>query len=570
MSGPRARILERLKAWLPEIIFLAATTIVGIWAGGRWVDPCGDGGFAWSLVYRLSRGDKLYRDIFLPYTPGISYLLAAGVRLFGPTARFFLLANWMPAIAAGVLLLRAGRTLLSTFERLALAGVLMATSIFAPGTGRLVWPYSHGIVPALALSVGALLALQGKAERLPRRALLAGVLAGLVFSCKQEVGVAVVLALAAAVFCGIPRPLAWLTRLGAGFLGVVLPVAVFAFSAAPLASLRNDSHLWPLAAPPSTTKYLMLAVTGLTKPGWFHAATITVLRDLTLLCGLAIAAMLLSREHDRSAWLRLAAVGAGLLAWWIVEGRAHVRPLPSLSLSMTVALLVALLAFFARELPDRPAVVSFALFAAATGARTAFSTNLAGQYGGPGHFATALTSVAFLAIFVPRLLLGRTRGASYLRLMLTVLVFALSWWQTLKAVEVLRYPGNVAVATRAGRIFTARTKAEMLEAVARHSSPGETVLALPGPDAVDAVFGLKPISPLIDVIPGWLHPEMERRLIEQMEKTPPDLVVVWQRRFKEFHSEPFGVGYGVALSHWISRHYGVAESFPTGEVLRRR
>ena len=518
----------------------------------------------------MSQGERLYRDIYLPYTPGFSYLLAAGARLFGPTTVYFLLANWIPAIAAGLLLIRAGRSFLTLFERLALVGVVLATSIFVPGTGRLVWPYAQGIVPALALSAGALLLVRGGAARLTTRAFLSGVLAGLAFSCKQEVGVAVLLALIAAALSGLPRPLAWLTRIAAGFLAVLLPLTVFVFSSAPIDSLRHDSHLWPLSAPPATTVYLMRGVTGLTKPHWFPAARITALRDLALLVLLGVVAMLFARERSRSAWLRVALLGAGLAVWWFAEGHPRGRPFPSLALSMFVALVVMALAFFTRDLPDRAFLVSLAAFAALTGARTAVSTNLAGQYGGPGHYAPALTSVLFLVVFAPRILLDKTRSAEYLRKMLALLVFAVSWWQAAKAVAMLRYPENVAVETRAGRVFAAPANADVLNSVARHSVPGEHVLSIPEPHAVDAVFGLKGVSPLIDLLPGWFHPAMERRLIERMEKSPPELVVLWQRRFKEFGSEPFGVGYGLALNDWISRNYKVAESFPAGEVLRRR
>jgi hypothetical protein len=569
VPAPR-RLSERLKAWLPEIVFLVATTIVGIWAGGRWVDPCYDGGFSWSLAYRLSQGERLYRDIYLPYMPGFAYLLAAGARFFGPTATYFLLVNWIPAIAAGFLLIRAGRSFLSLFERLALVGVVLATSIFAPGTGRLVWPYAPAIVPALALSVAALLLVRGDSARLTTRALFAGVLAGLTFSCKQEVGVAVLFALVAAALSGLPRPLAWLTRLAAGFLAVLLPLAAFVFSSAPIESLRADSHLWPLSPPPATTVYLMRAVTGITRPHLFRSARVTVLHDLALLVLLGLVAMVLAKERRRSAWLRVSLLGAGLGAWWLVEGHARGRPFPSLALSMSVALVVMALAFFTKDLPERPFLVSFAAFAALTGARTAFSTNLAGQYGGPGHFATALTSILFVVVFAPRILLGKTRSASYLRGMLALLVFALSWWQTGKAVPVLRYPENVAVSTRAGRVFTAQGNADVLRAIARNSTPGDRVLSVPGPHAIDAVFHLRAVSPLLDVLPGWFHTDMERRLIDRLEKDPPGLVVVWQRRFKEFNAEPFGVGYGLALNEWISRHYRVVESFPTGEVLRRK
>jgi hypothetical protein len=559
-----------LREWLPEAVLLVVTTGAGIWAAGRWIDPCGDTGYAWSLAYRLSRGESLYRDIFTQYTPLTPYLLAAGARLFGVSARYYLLANWIPAVIAGLLLVRGGRRFLSMFERLVLVGVVLGTSLLLNGPGRLVFPYNAGAVHALALSVGALLLIRPEAQRVKTRAAVAGCLAGLAFACKQEVGLAVLVALCVAALAGISRPFTWVTRMCAGFLVALLPTAVFILSSAPIESLRQDSHLWPLGPPPPTTAHFMSAAAGLNNPHWPAAARATVLRDLWRAALLAFAALLLARERQRSTWLRVGGLFAGLGLWWLIEGHSRSLPLPSLSLSMSIAFAVAILALLARNLPGRSFLVALATFAGLVGARAAFSPTITRHYAGPAHFASALTTVAFLVVFLPRLLLGESRSATYLRTITALLLLAVSWRQTGIGIQSLRFPSHVALESQEGRIFIHPKYQELFNAIARDSRPGERLLALPETYAVDALFRLVSVSPFVEVLPGWLHADGERRLIERMEKSPPELVVLFQRPFKEFGSEPFGVGYGLLLADWCERNYRVVESFPAGKILRHR
>ena len=179
---------KRALGWVPEIALVAATTIAGLRAAGRWVDPVGDPGIWWSTIYRLGNGETLYRDVYLQFGPLSPDLLSLGVRLFGASASYFLLANWIPAIAAALVLLRAASAALDPLERLAVAGVLLSESLLAAGPGRLVFPYAPGAVHALFFSVLALLI--GTRARGNAPAWTAGLLSGLAFCTKQEIGLA--------------------------------------------------------------------------------------------------------------------------------------------------------------------------------------------------------------------------------------------------------------------------------------------------------------------------------------------------------------------------------------------
>src|ERR1700687_2309755 len=89
----RVRSVTRLASrWFlelgPEILFLLATTGAGLWAAGRWINPFSNPGFSWSLADRVAQGEKLYREIYLFYSPLCPLLLAAGARVFGASSRY--------------------------------------------------------------------------------------------------------------------------------------------------------------------------------------------------------------------------------------------------------------------------------------------------------------------------------------------------------------------------------------------------------------------------------------------------------------------------------------------------
>lgn len=569
-SLPIRSLPRWLHEWGPELVFLLVTTGAGLWAAGRWINPFSDPGFSWSLAYRLAEGERLYRDIYFAYTPLSPYLLAAGVRVFGPSALYILLVNWIPAVAAGILLLRCGRSVLSWIERLALAGVVMAISLFVAGDGRLVFPYYPGAVHALLLSTAALLLLRDPV-RLEMKSFVAGLLAGLAFCCKQEIGIAALFALGTVAFVVPRRRVAWAARLLAGFCVVLLPTAIFVLASAPVESLRLDSHFWPLAlTPPPAVSYLMRQVSGLHDSNWpaaLRSSSFGLLWQATLL---ALMSALLARERNRSTWLRVGVLFVLLVFWWILEGFSLLYPSPLYSLSMLIAFLVAILSFGIRSLPGRPFLIAIGTFAGLVGVRTAFSPFITGHYHGPGHFASALTWVVFLCVLAPRILLGEGRSALYMRNLMAVLLLCLSGWQALQGIESLQFPWRARVATREGAVFLEPGPAKLLELIGRRSTPGERALIIPETSAVDALFHLKNASPLIDLLPGWLDESVERQTIKRLEISPADIVVVFKRPVAEFGAKPFGEGFGVLLSEWISRNYEPVESCSAGEVLRRR
>lgn len=562
--------LRRLCAWAPEILFFAVTTASGLWAGGRWLDPTGDPGIWWSVAERLARGERYYRDIYLQYGPLSPHLFSFSGRPFEFSATWLLLINWIPAIGAGFLLLLASRPFLGSLERLVLTGCLLGVSVFAPGAGRLVLPYSPAAVHALCFSLGAFLLLQTRAGgSLP--ALGAGALAGLAFCAKQEIGVAVLVGLGAPLLTGGRNGLGWFARCVLGFLAVASFGAFFVLSSgASLDSLRYDSHLWPVASIPPEWKALFRGVAGLTAFDWRESALVWMHELLKAISLVSLLGLLLARERRRAFWLPTLALAILLLVFDLLTGRDPLPHVQALGLSMTVALLLAALAFVDRRRPGREFLVGFGLFAGLVGTRTAFAQDLGGHYAGVAHFATILTWLLFLFCVVPDLLPGGSAPGRMARRAWAVVLLPIAWYTASGGIESLGDRSRAPVDTHRGRIWTSNLTAELYGQIGQELRPGERVLFVPETYAADVLYDVRGASPFLVHVPGWLDVRAEELIIRRLEASPPSAVVVFERSTGEFRVKPFGIGFGRLLSAWIDRHYLVVRSLRAGRILRRR
>ena len=572
MTRGRSPFAPRLSEWFPEIFFVAVTTAAGIWAGGRWLDPTGDPGFAWSLAYRLAEGDVLYRDVYLAYGPLSPYLLAGLGRLFDFSAGWFLASNWVAAVTAGVLLLRCGRPLLSTTERLAAAGVILAISVWAPGPARLVLPYYPGVVHALALSLGALLVVRSSRLSTGAGSSIAGLLAGFAFLAKQEIGVAALLAALAPLLArprellsrGVRTAASFVVVVGAAFAAILLVPGVT------LQALRHSNHLWPLdPAPPEALGTLFRLAAGMSEPGWpfdVRQAAWCLLVQVGLV---AVAGLLAVRARKISHWIPVLGLAAVLLAWWAVEGFRFSTRVP-VALSAIVAFAVASFGLFARRLEHREELLAIGTFAGLAGLRAVFSPTLSGPFDGPAHFAASVTWILFLCVLVPRYLAPEPRAAAWTRRLTAVLVFATATFGAIAGAQHLRFPWREAVSTARGTVFLDLVDASFFRGLSREIRPGEEVLVLPEINAVDVLYRARSVSPLLDHIPGWLDARVENLLISRLGKTPPEVVVCFERSLYELGASRFGDGYGERVAAWLEERFRPVLVQRAGTILRRR
>ena len=565
--------LDRLKSWLPEILLVVITTAAGIWAGGTWLNPFGDPGNWWSLLQRMRQGEVLYRDVFVQYGPVTPFLMNLAARAFGLSSSSFLLFNWIPAILLGILLLRASRPFLTTLERVAVLALILALGVFGGGMAqsRLIFCYCPAAVVGLVCAVGALLfLLRDEHRRLDPFA--AGILAGLAFGAKQEIGVAAIAGLCMpALTRGLRRGgLVWAVQCLVTFLAVGFAIMAGAARSVSLASLRHDSHLWPIGTVAPEWKDLYRLAAGVTGLGWQgHVVRSAMGLGYCVLVGV-LAALILTRDARWKRVVPILALGPLLAIGLYVHLRFGWRRWDPLCLSMVVAFALALAAVADKSLPRREFIAGFGLFAGIVAARTAFTGRGWNSYSSVANVCGALVWPLFLLCVLPPILLGRTPAGRVARRIWLVGLLPVAAYFAWFAVIGLRDATAVAMPTRQGSVWLHPWAAPFVSLIGENVRPGERALILPESNGVDALFGLRSASPLLSHMPGWLDTRAEQRLLRSFADDPPDVVIVFDRSTWEYGVAPFGQGFGRRLSEWISQNYRVTAGENGRAILRRR
>jgi hypothetical protein len=204
------------------VVALGALGIFGVyaWSARYWVDLTDEGYFLY-LASRVYQGDLPYRDFDTYYTPGVFYLYAAAFKLFG--------VSIVPV-------------------RVLMCGVRVICALLLYGLTRRVAPWPFAILPFLALAAvdpmpvfpephpawmamaATLLTLETilRHDTSGRRRwiVLAGVVAGVAFLFKQNVGAFAALTVGGYVVFR-PRPNAgWLMMAAQALFAIVLALAV--------------------------------------------------------------------------------------------------------------------------------------------------------------------------------------------------------------------------------------------------------------------------------------------------------------------------------------------------------
>jgi hypothetical protein len=546
------------------------TTGAAVWARGRWVDPVGDIGTWWSTTYRLANGELLYRDVYLQFGPLSPYLLAFGAKIFGASAAYLAVVSWIAAIAASLLLLRAARPFLTVLERVALVGLVLATSVFAPGPGRLVFAYAPAAVHALLLSFGALFLVRDGRARLETRSYIAGLLAGFAFCAKQEIGLACLVALFTPILLAPKRWGGWIWRVFLGFGVPVILGAVLALSSSSIESLRMESRLWPLApTPPRSWLSLYRLVAGLSAGDWDTVVLQSLWQLLSFVGLCAVAGLLIARERRASRWLPTAILLLSLFISWALNGFRSVSGFHPIALSMLIAFTVAAAALVQRRLPERSSLVALGIFAGLVGVRTAVSTQLSGAYSGVAHFASAATWVAFLCVIAPGIVRGSDQAVVAMRRIAGIAILLLSWAWAFVAMKSLTTEGKERIATRQGAVYVGSTLGPFFRVLGHNLKSGEKIWVLPEINAVDALYRARSVSPYPSQMPGWLDESAEVELLKRIEANPPDAVVLFTRDTSDYRVDAFGEGYDRLLAAWIHRNYMPVETTRAGALYRR-
>ena len=559
------------ELYAPEFSYLLVTVGAVLWGRGRWVDPLGDPGFWWSLIARLGEGEVLYRDVYLQYGPLSPYLLALAGRVFGYGSSSLLILTAVPAVVAGLILLYATRGVLTTVERFAVAGLVLGLSIFAPGPGRLVWSYCPAAVLALALSVGALALLRREGRGRNAGAWAAGILAGLAFCSKQEIGLAALIALASPLAVSIHSNLSWFVRCIGGFFVIALMGAAFALWAAPLSVLQARNHLWPFELfPPPEFGTMYRVASGMNSLDWPQTVLSMGVGFLMICAVVALFGAVAARDYRLSRWMPALLFVVVVVVGSLFDPRLLITNFRPYALSMIVAFVSCLLALLDRRVRERSFLIGLSLFAGLIAMRAAFVGKAGDPYTGVAHFATNATWLVFLCLQLPALLPGGEKASAKTRRVWAGVAFAFACWSAATGIRALRSADKVEFLTDRGPVHLDPGRVSFFQKIRVNVTSGESALVLPEINALDVLFGLRSASPFLTHLPGWLDRDTERMLIERFERWgPPDVVVIFTRETSEFGKRSFGNGYGELLSEWISRNYRTAFSTPGGTLLRR-
>jgi hypothetical protein len=160
----------------------AVALFAALLAGVTILDGVGphDEGLMLSAAGRIADGQWPYRDFWWNYGPGEPVLLAALVKLFGPSLLVWRVVRVLVGAAVAVLCLRLAR-------RLGADGPWAPAAGFAAGSA-VAWPLTSApTVPALLPALGALVVAAGGGAR---AATGAGVLVGVAAWLRPEVGAA--------------------------------------------------------------------------------------------------------------------------------------------------------------------------------------------------------------------------------------------------------------------------------------------------------------------------------------------------------------------------------------------
>ena len=561
-----ARPRTAALAALPYALFLAMAGI----SWNRWIEPYVDSGRELATPLRLSRGERLYRDVRFYHGPLAPYVGAAIDRAAGPS----LPARIGFAAAIALAHIEALRRLAARFlspGRAAFVTALVVAAVFflRPG-GCHLFPFSFDTAIAAAGTAWAMALASGRQSRGGDVAAALALLA--VLLSRPEMGVAAIAALA-------------VERRRPGRLGTVALLPLGAAAAAyaalsvgtPFETLRGEGWL-AVISPPASFRNVYASYAGLDRPALRLAElALAAVVLLVIAAFLALAASLAARAGRAGPFVEAAAVLA------LAAGSA-LCAFPSSDFATTLALFPPVvrvvpplvLAGAAMRLGGRalgrkprrllqPVPDALLLIAALFGARVL----LAGGYVGPYNaFLLPLPLVVGgVALFRGAEMLAPSIGSRLPRLLAAALAVFLAF-RVVESVRVFRSPGWSRVRTPAGTVWltepVAGTTRSALADVAARVRPGGTLVGFPEAGFFEYVLDRRNPLPQEQFFPGHLDADAETRAIAELARRPPDVILYANVLAVGHRAVRFGTDYLTRLDAFVRGNFEVAASYGPG------
>lgn len=592
--------------WLSALALVAVffVLLAGTWR--RWADPFVDFGREVYVPWRLSEGDLLYRDVFYYYGPLAAHINALAFRVFGASLTTLFVVNSGLSLACLLLVWRAARRFLSPLGAAASALVFLAVSLFGHltviGNFNFLSPYSHEItwgffVCLCGLWIGERFLMRQQAWK----AAIFGALGGLAALCKTEIFVAYgCMALSWAFLCAFqhressPSMAKMLARAAvlalAGF-GMVVACAClyFATRAGDLAASGLPFFQWAVAAEGTLAKSpTNLTFMGLDDPvrrlvdlgrGLLACTGVFMLGAAASLAEPRVKSRLLAGFCWLSPWAAL-----GIFASTLRGG----NPGPCLPAAVAAGLALGLIRLVRGPSAQSPSRNAFLLLWSAWSLGMALKLGLYPRlhhYGFVLGIPSALLGLWLLAGEGIAWIKRRGGNAALASVFVWLLagayiilsVFGISWRNYRAKVEEVGHGPDRLFYYSVGYHVPPRTVGRLMEVLGSQKRV-ETLAVLPEGAFLNYLTRKRTPTPDHEFTPPLLALRTEKGILSALERSPPDLVVVWSRRLGEFGVQAFGgcEFSGVGIWRWIQKNYelvyleGLSAPSGQGAALYRR
>jgi hypothetical protein len=554
-------------AWvlLPYAVF----SLLLVLSWNRWIEPYVDSGRELMVPWRISQGERLYRDVHFHHGPLAVYLGAGIDRVAGRRL------GARVALAAALALLhletlrRMSSRLLKPGEA-ALATALAVAVAFFLRPGGWMFPFSFDTAIAVTGITGALLFAQAKTRW--RDVWVAAALTAALLS-RVELGLA---GLAAMIWETRGERNRWRMIAGAP-LAIAGTIYGLLSGGVSLDRLIRDGWL-RVVQPPEAFQNVYRTYAGLDEPSLRLAEMgLAVIAVLIVTAGLAAGSAVAARSGPRAGALVQA------LTLTVLAAAAAFSLFPPDSLVPTLRLLPPLIRIVPplilgasvwrlisawKQRPHWLPAVSDAtwLIAILFAGRLLLAAGYAGPYDAfflplPITLAVAMAlrgSQAATRALGPALPF-LTAGA------LTVFLF----FRLAAQAHSFRGPGWVPVATPAGRVVlrepVATTTRLTLADLARRVPEDGRMVGFPEGGFFNYVLGRKSVTPFEQFFPGHADTEEdERRIIQQLDSSPPNAAFLCDVLAMGEHRPAFGRDYSVALDRFLRERFVAVASFGPG------
>ena len=555
------------------LIALAGLTLLFLaFSWRKWPDPLIDFGRELYTPWRLANGAVLYRDVDSFYGPLSKYFNAVIFTLFKPGLMVLVTANlivFATIVTMLYLLCRRAWGITSALAACAIFIVLFGFSQFVGiGNYNYATPYCHEVAHGLLLCLLLTYVLVGWVENATlSRSFLAGTFLGLTALLKPEI----LFAAGAVTIIAVIEKCRSSPRLGASTIavwtmGVLLPTIGFTayfsifFPFREALSLACRGWFSAVATTRFTGDHIQIDFLGFDQ-SWKHFeqhafATFRACVLIGLIAGAAWAS-----ERIRKRWLSILfgtalTAGAASLAYFVINWNEIGRCL--------LGLILLYLAIQAVQQSNHVDVTRrlIAVLAAAMMTRMILNGRIY-QY---GFYQAALAAVVIPAILIgelPRRLQLRGKGTAVL----------------LTGIFALIIPGIVMLASQSVRQLQLKTLAigegtdrfyafpeqieptgKMVSVISeglRKEAGGRTLLVLPEGVMINYLARLpSTVAPFI-FYSAVTESGGEEEIVQQLNRQPPDVVVIVSRNLQEFGVQRYGeaAGRGKLILRWVDDNY---------------